>query len=160
MRDTAFRLNCIVISRLVGIGSAAAVAIAIGVDNVRLDRGYRRIIKAQPRDCFRAHGVDEDVSTGDHLPQRFFAVGAFDIEHDTALTAVHVDEYARHARHWPGRDVADIIAARCLHLDHIGAHVRHDLRRIGSENHTSQVNNANASQWAIMFELVGHCPSS
>jgi hypothetical protein len=137
----------------VRLGAAAAVAVAIYIDDVGPDRLHRIVGEAQLGDRLAAHRVDEDVGSRDECAQHRLVRLVAQVEHQAALAAVHVDEDAAHARRGADGDVARVVAARRLDLDHVGAHIGHDLRRIGAEHHAREIDDADAGKRAF---VLGH----
>ena len=76
------------------------------------------------------------------------------VQHDAALAAVDVDEDPRHAGLGSGRDVAGVVACGGFHLDHVGAHVGHDLGAIRPHDHGGEIDHAHPYQRAVAFGLA------
>ena len=74
-----------------------------------------------------------------------------EIEHHAALAAVHVDEHAGQARGGAHRDVTRVVAFGRFDLDHVGAHVGHDLRAVGAHDHGGEVDHPDTGERTSMF---------
>lgn len=90
--------------------------------------------------------MDEDVRSGDQRAQSGFTVVGGEIQHDGALSTIHVDEHAAHPRGGADRDVARIVTLGRFDFDDVGTHVGHDLRAVGPHHHRSEVDDANARE--------------
>jgi hypothetical protein len=66
---TALGLDGVVVGRPVAFGPAPSVAVAVGVDDLRVDGGDLVVVEAQLGDRLGPHRVDEDVGGGDQRPQ-------------------------------------------------------------------------------------------
>ena len=155
-RQAALRLDDVVVGGQVRVRAAAAVAVAVGVDDRRVDRGHLGIAEPERGDRLGPHRVDEHVGPRHQRPQGVLAGAGAQVEHHAALAAVHVDEDAAHARLRRGRDVAGRVAGRRLDLDHVGAHVGHDLGAVGPHDHRRQVDHAHAGQrpWMLHITMI------
>jgi hypothetical protein len=123
-----------------------------------MDRGHLGIAEPERGDGLGSHGVDEHVGPRDQRAQGVLAGAGAQIEDDAALAAVHVDEDPGHAGLGRGRDVAGAVSGRRLDLDHVGAHVGHDLGAVGPHDHRRQVDHAHARQrpWMCHTAMVTH----
>lgn len=122
-RDARGGLDQIVIGRLVGMGSRAAVADDVQVHQRGVERGDIRIGQPQARHGLGAGIADEYVGRAGQAPERVASAFQIEVQHDAALAAVGVQEHGAHAA-MPGRaQVADAVALGRLDLDHLGAHV-------------------------------------
>src|SRR5438477_414263 len=71
-------------------------------------------------------------------------------------SAIMVAYSAAHARHRTDRDVPGIVALGRLYLDHICAHVGHNLSAIGSHDHRGKIDHAQAGQRPGALRGVTH----
>src|SRR3546814_8648259 len=79
---------------------------------------------------------------------------AAQVEHHAALAAIDVDEHAGQPRRRCDRDVARVVTLGRFDLDHVRAHVRHDLRAVWphhhrSEEHTSELQSLMRISYAV-----------
>ena len=170
VRQARGRLDQVVIGRLARVGTVRAIARAMHIDDVGLDRLDGVVVEAQPRQAVVAHRGGEHVAGLDQPAQRLLGFLLAQVEQHRALVAVdgHEDgaEVVRRAlgrMAGPAHDVAAPAAppARELDLDHIGAEVAQHLGRIGPEDHGGHVEDAHALQRAGGFGgermgLAGH----
>ena len=159
----AFGLDRIVVCRAVALGAAMTIAVAVGIDDAGVDRRHRFVVEPQFLHRRRAHRVDEHIGAFDQLAQRRLARLGFQIEHHRALAPVDVDIHPRQPRRGRDRDIARGIAFRRLDLDHVGAHVGHDLRGIWPEHHRGEIDHADAPEWSFGVRpgcgFAGHGPA-
>ena len=150
-------LDQIVISRAARIRPLRAEAEAMDVDNVWLDRFDLFEGQTKPRHGIRADIVDEHIATLDQTADGFLAFIGLHVPHDRALAAI--DRHVARA-HVPivGRlaDIAEIVAAGGLDLDHVSAHISQGLGAIRPENHRRHVSNSDIGQHACSRH--GHLP--
>ena len=145
-RQAAFGLDRVVVGGPVAVGSAAPVPVAIGVDDLWVDRGDVFIGEAELGDRFGAHRVDEHVGGLNKRAQRPRSGIGLQVQHDAALAAVDVDEHPTHARRGTDRDVTGVIPLWRFDFDHVSAHVGHDLRAVRSHHHCGEVDYPHTGQ--------------
>ena len=93
--------------------------------------------------------MHEHIGGGDQSVQGRHAAGLLEIKDNAALVAIEMQKAARHAV-MPVRAIAaKRIAFRAFDLDHIGAHVGHDMGREWTHDHIGQIDNADAAQGTI-----------
>ena len=143
--DAAARLDHIVIGRQRRVRTRLSETGAMDIDDVGLDRANRLIIEAEPRHPVEPDIVDEHVARFDELADRGAALVAAHVPVDRPLAAIDRQvEYAHAARLGMAADRARPVALGRFDLDHIGAHVGEDLRRIGAEDHRRHIGDADA----------------
>lgn len=64
-RQATFGLDGVVVGGEIRIRSAAAVTVAIGVDDRRIQRGDRGVVEAEISDRLGAHRMDENICGAD-----------------------------------------------------------------------------------------------
>src|SRR5437870_419574 len=84
---------------------------------------------------------------------RFARALLLEIEHDRALVAVGVEKDVPHAGMAERPGVAHHVAAGRLDLDHVGAEVGEDLRRVRAHHHRGEVEHAHAVQRAAHVSI-------
>ena len=141
-------LDHVVERRPVGVRPILTEAGGHAVDDVRLDRGDRRIAQAQALDRLDAHVVHQHVDTGDQ-PEHGVAAGrALQVDRDRALVAVDREVDRTHAavpRHAVGTYQ---VALQAFDLDHVGTVVAEDLGGQRAQHHRGEVQYANPGQGA------------
>ncbi|MNS27574.1 hypothetical protein D3C72_595260 [compost metagenome] len=158
-RQTAFRLNGVVIGGEVVVGTAAPVAVAVGVDDGRIESGDRRIIQSKPRDRLGPLRMDEDVGRLDQGLERRHARFGLEVEDDASFAAIDVDEHGAHPGGRTIGDVADRIPAWRFDLDDLRPHVRHQLRAVRPHDHRRDVDDPNTGQSSLMHRRPRLRPS-
>ena len=125
------------------------VAGGSAVHDTRVDGAHGVVTQAEARDGADAHVVHHHVRARRQFQEKPSSLGPLEIHGDRALVAVQGQEkgaHARMARHTVGTDQVTI---QRLHLDHLGAVVAQDLRRIGAEDDSREVQDANAVKRSV-----------
>ena len=92
--------------------------------------------------------MHEDVRVLAQAQERAAAALLFHIEDDPALVAVHLQMQVPHPRPVHRRGAPHDVALRRLHLDHFGAVVRENLRRVWAHDDRREIDDADAMQRA------------
>ena len=90
--------------------------------------------------------MHEHVRRVDQAVKRRSSGRRLEVEDDTALVAVQMQEGAGHAVMAVGPVVAEGIALRAFHLDHVRAHIGEDMRRERPHDDVGQIDDTNTSQ--------------
>ena len=151
----ALCLDGVVVCGPVGIRATPAVPIAVGVDDLGVDRGDRFVVEPESRYRLGPHGVDEHVRRRDQCAQRRRTLFGAQIQYDTALPAVHIHEHAVHTRGRTHRHVAGDVPFGWLDLDDVGTHVGHDLGAVWAHHHRGDVDDAHPVQRPPMVTHAG-----
>ena len=100
---------------------------AVAGDRAEHDAGLTSqqpvVAEAAPFEAAGAHGLDHRVGVAHEVEVDLDAFGRAQVEHDAALAPVDVEVHQRDALHDRPRHLADVVARRRLHLDHVGAQV-------------------------------------
>ena len=144
------RLDHVVVGGLAGVAAVSAEADGRGVDDAGIGGAHGLVGEAEPVEGLLAHVVHEGVGGGDQLHERRLPASRFRSRTiERLLRLLCEDDAAAGARGaW-----ADIVALRRLDLDHLGAQVAQDLRRVGPEHDGGQVDNAEALRGGITAGL-------
>ena len=131
----------------VGVRPQRTEGAALGADDARIDR--RQLVEAKPPLLQRAglEVADHDVRVPCQRSEDLGAALVAQVQGDAAFAAIaaFVDGTARIVRR--DVDVAAVIAdAGQLDLDHVGAHVGQQRRRLGPLNVQARFEDANAAQ--------------
>ena len=123
------------IRRPVGVGRGHEVPEARHrhVDHRRVDRGHVVVAEAESGHRAGAEVLGDDVEAGDEPPEDVLTLGRLEIEGEAALVEVvaqegRADEAALRIAHARERGAARVAALGVLHLHHLGAEPRHQLR--------------------------------
>jgi hypothetical protein len=118
------------------------------VDDVVLQALQVFIAKAEALQAVHADIGEEDVGLLHKAAQRLKAFRILEIEQDGALVAVaaHVD--GAHAGRRRRAGVAHDVARAVFNLYDVGAHVAHQLRGVGAEHDSGQVQDLHARKRA------------
>ena len=137
VRQRRAALDQIVIGRFGRIGPVLAKAEHAGIDQARIE--FRNHVIAEPQSCHRLRPdvVDQHVGSGDQSQRRVAPGRLLQIEAETALAAVGVEEHRPHAGMARRPDLPGDVAVECLDLDDIGAVIAQHLRGIGPHQHAS-----------------------
>ena len=143
--DGANALNQVVISRFARVRAVFAIAVKPRINDSGVD-GFQAFV----RDAQSQHGLGPDVV--DHHIGCFHqfekcvqTLWLFQVQHQAAFVAVHMQKVRPHALMAHGANASDGVARRRLDLDHISAHVRHQLRGIWAHQHTGQIENSQST---------------
>ena len=117
-----------------------------GHDELRIDFLQAIVRKPDAIHLGRNDVVNQDVGAGDELLENLEALGSRNIERDAELVGVEVKEQAGFfrmrlvlgKRAAAARAIAD---ARALDLDNLGAHIGHQLGRIGRGDQLAELDN-------------------
>ena len=104
------------------------------------------IAEAELLDRLRPQRMHEDVGGRDQLVQRGHVVGALEVEHHAALVAVEMQEAAGHAWIAVRPVAAKRVAFGAFDLDHVRAHVRHDVGRERTHDDIGQIDDPDAAR--------------
>ena len=110
--------------------------------------------EAQPLHCLRAHRMEKHVGGINQTPQGILGGILLEIEHKRALVAVQPHIQCRHIGGTLRPCITRGIPGRTFDFHDIGAHVAHCLGRQWSEANRSQIENANAVQWARHLKVL------
>ena len=80
--------------------------------------------------------------------------GLAQVQHDRAFVAVGINEDVTHAWVFHGAGVAHDVALRGLDLDDVGAVITQNLRGVGAQHHTGEVNHAQARECTLQQRAV------
>ena len=114
-----------------------------GVDHRGVHRPDRRVAEAEPLRHPGQEVLDDHVGAPGQLEDEPCALGLLQIDRDPALVAVHRREGGAHLAVAPeGAHV--VAAAGPLDLDHVGAQVAQEGRRVGPRDHAGEIEDADA----------------
>jgi len=140
------RLDHEIHRRIVAIRAGLAVARARAIDQARVDRLQRGGTDAQPVGDPRREVLDHDVSARDHLEQKRPPGRVLQVQRHAPL--VRVQHCERQIGAAEVAAAAQMLAARRLDLDHVGAGHRHQEGRVGTVVDVRQVDDPDPGQRA------------
>ena len=128
--------------------AAGAEAGDRGVDDARVGRRHRVVVEPEAGQPAGAEVLQQDVGPAGQLAGQRGVLLVLEVERDRALVAVDAEVVGRDAvpdRRHPG---AGVVAARALHLDHLGAEVGQQHRRVRPGEDPGEVGDQQAAQRA------------
>ncbi|MNQ68974.1 hypothetical protein D3C85_835470 [compost metagenome] len=150
-------LDQVVVCRLGGVGAALAVTVDADVDDLWVDRSYRRIVQLQSGHGLRADVVDQHVDVGGQFQQCLAALGLLEVKDDTALVAVGLHEYPGHTAVAARADITHGVTAGRFDLDDIGTQVTEHLRRVGPHQDGRDIEDAYTRQRTTHRDALHAC---
>ena len=141
-----------VVRRIVAVRAVLAEARERAIDEPRVGRAQRFIVRAEPLHDAGAESLDDHVGAGGELLEERLALGRLHVQRQRALVAVDVDE---------GRaalPVRILLSVRWrLDLEDIGAHIREHHPGHFRRWHAGQLQNLDAVKNSHRLLLRG-CP--
>jgi hypothetical protein len=116
------------------------------IDQLRIDGAQIVVAELQAPHRGRADVADDDVGVLAQPQQRVAPFRPLEVEHDRALVTVELQIDGAHPRIAHRLAAAHHVAVRRLDLDHVGAVVGQNLRRVRSHDDGREVDDAQALQ--------------
>ena len=128
--------------RTVAIGAGLPEGRDRAIDQARVERRQRRVIRTEPAHDAGAVALDEDVGGAAKGAKRRPSRGRFEVEDDALLAAVQRAEEDRGVAVALSDGTAGIALARRLDLDHLGAVIGERQGQIGAGQESGEIDDA------------------
>ena len=150
--EAAHGLGHDVVAGPVMIGAVLAEAGDAAVDQLGVDFLQHVIAQAQLLHGAGAEVLDEDIGLLYQILEDLLALGGLEIQGETALIAVEIDEVSAFPVKTRRIGAGIITLSGDFHLDDVGAHVREEHRAVRPRQNPGQINYGNAFQSSFV-----HC---